>query len=81
VEVTAAKFKATSLQLLAKASRTGETITVTKRGKPFVRIRVHGDERPKRATIYGALKDDILFAAPSEELLSTNAEWDVLSRK
>jgi len=36
--ITAAKFKATVSTVLAKASRTGTTIVVTKRGKPFVKF-------------------------------------------
>ena len=43
MQVSAATFKATSLKLLERASRTGETIIVTKRGKPFVKIRVDSD--------------------------------------
>ena len=37
-EITAAKFKATCLELMDEVARTGATVVVTKRGKPVARL-------------------------------------------
>ncbi len=45
--VSAAVFKARCLALMDEVNATGETLVVTKRGRPVARI-VGGEERPQR---------------------------------
>lgn len=45
--IQASKFKAKCLALMDEVARTGETIVVTKNGKPVAELRAH---RPPRAT-------------------------------
>ena len=52
-KINAAAFKAQCLALIDEVAETGETITVTKRGKAKVQI-VAVREKPK--TLFGALK-------------------------
>lgn len=44
--IQASKFKAKCLALMDQVARTGETITITKNGKPIAELRPH---RPPRA--------------------------------
>jgi len=44
--IAAAQFKAHCLRIMAEAKRSGETIVITKRGKPFMELKpVPPDER------------------------------------
>jgi prevent-host-death family protein len=45
--IQASKFKAKCLALMDHVARTGETLTITKNGKPVAELRPH---RPPRAT-------------------------------
>jgi prevent-host-death family protein len=55
--IKAAEFKAKCLQLLDEVARTGETLVVTKRGKPVARVAPVVDERPTRES----LRKSVLF--------------------
>jgi prevent-host-death family protein len=52
--IGAAEFKAHCLRLLDEVQRTGESITVTKRGKPVAEVKAVADT-PTRLT-FGCLK-------------------------
>ena len=55
--IQASKFKAKCLALMDEVARTGETILVTKNGKPVAELRPH---RPPRAkSIIGLNKGEI----------------------
>jgi prevent-host-death family protein len=45
--IQASEFKAKCLALMDRVARTGETITITKNGKPIAELRPH---RPPRAS-------------------------------
>ena len=54
--VSATEFKATCLALLERVRKSGEPITVTKRGKPVARmVAIRADQRGKR-DILGYMK-------------------------
>lgn len=56
--VQASEFKAKCLALMDQVARTGETIVVTKNGKPVAELRPH---RPPRAkTLIGLHKGQVL---------------------
>jgi antitoxin (DNA-binding transcriptional repressor) of toxin-antitoxin stability system len=55
--IGAAKFKAHCLSIMEAASRSGETVVITKRGKPFMELkRVEPEERKP---LFGCMKGTI----------------------
>lgn len=68
--IPAARFKAQCLKLLDEVAETGETIVVTKRGKPVARI--EAVEEPR------SLVGSVTFLVSDEELIEPILEpWDV----
>jgi len=68
--IPAGRFKAQCLRLLDEVAETGETIVVTKRGKPVAKLEPV-DEPP-------SLKGSVIYLVDDEELLfSTGEVWDV----
>jgi len=68
--IPAGRFKAQCLRLLDEVAETGETIVVTKRGKPVAKLEPV-DEPP-------SLKGSVIYLVDDEELLfSTGEIWDV----
>ncbi len=68
--IPAARFKAQCLRLLDEVAETGETIVVTKRGKPVAKVEPV-DEPP-------SLKGSVVYLVDDDELLfSTGEVWDV----
>jgi prevent-host-death family protein len=54
--IGAAEFKAHCLRLMEEANRTGETIVITKRGKPFMEVKPVESAEP--TPLFGLLKTD-----------------------
>jgi prevent-host-death family protein len=68
--IPAARFKAQCLKLLDEVAETGETIVVTKRGKPVAKL--EPIEEPP------SLKGSVIYLVDDDELLfSTGETWDV----
>ena len=68
--IPAARFKAQVLKLLDEVSETGETIVVTKRGKPVAKVGPVDEPR--------SLKGSVVYLVDDEELLfSTGEVWDM----
>lgn len=68
--IPAGRFKAECLALLDEVAASGETITVTKRGRPVARL------APVEAP--PSLEGSVVFLVDDEELLfSTGEMWDV----
>lgn len=68
--IPAGRFKAQCLRLLDEVAETGETIVVTKRGKPVARI--EPVEEPR------SLVGSVTFLVSDEELMEPILEpWDV----
>jgi prevent-host-death family protein len=77
--IGAAEFKAHCLRILDEVQRTGESVTVTKRGKPVAEVKaVEAEKQPSRAKlVFGALKGSITFAPdfdPDESPL--DPDWE-----
>jgi prevent-host-death family protein len=67
--IAAARFKAQCLKLLDEVAETGETIVVTKRGRPVARV--EPVEEPP------SLKGSVIYLVDDAELLfSTGEAWD-----
>jgi prevent-host-death family protein len=68
--IAAARFKAQCLKLLDEVAETGETIVITKRGKPVARV--EPVEKPR------SLKGSVTFLVSDKELMEPILEpWDV----
>jgi prevent-host-death family protein len=68
--IPAGRFKAQCLRLLDEVAETGETIVVTKRGKPVAKL------EPAEAP--PSLKGSVVYLVDDHELLfSTGEVWDV----
>lgn len=68
--IPAGQFKARCLKLLDEVAETGETIVVTKRGKPVARV--EPIEEPP------SLKGSVIYLVENdEELFSTGEAWDM----
>lgn len=80
--VGAAEFKAHCLRIMEEASRSGETVVITKRGKPFMELKRVAPEG-KRLT-FGCLArpgswvgDAISPAVDESEVMAANPDrWD-----
>lgn len=55
--IGAAEFKAHCLRIMEEANRSGETVVITKRGKPFMELkRIKSEERKP---LFGCMKGSI----------------------
>jgi len=69
-EITATQFKARCLRLLDEVAETGETLVVTKRGRPVARV----EPLQPRQDLRGSVK----YNVSDEELVSFSmGPWDV----
>jgi prevent-host-death family protein len=69
-EITATPFKARCMRLLDEVAESGETLVVTKRGRPVVRV------EPTRAP--RDLRGSVKYNVSDEELVSFSVgPWDV----
>lgn len=85
--VSATEFKAKSLALIDEMQRSGEPLTVTRRGKPSVRLVAERPAEPRRriADIIGCMKGTVTWAPgvdPTASVLDDDweeqwlASWD-----
>lgn len=72
--MNATEFKAHCLQVMDEVARTGQAVTITKRGKPVARI-VPAREDPKEA--FGALKGSVTILGDIIE--PVDVEWEVIA--
>jgi prevent-host-death family protein len=68
-EITATQFKARCLRLLDEVAESGETLVVTKRGRPVVRVE---PSRP-RQDLRGSVR---LLVSPEEFVKPLEIAWD-----
>jgi prevent-host-death family protein len=74
--IGAAEFKAHCLRLLDEVQRTGESITVTKRGKPVAEVKAVA-QSSRAKILFGALKGSVTLAPdfdPGESPL--DPDWE-----
>ena len=79
MQITAARFKATCLELIDRVAQTGEPVLITRRGKVLARlVPDHGKPRglgKGRGSIEVLCSDEELFH------LGAGAPWDATSRR
>lgn len=69
--IKASEFKAKCLALMDEVGRTGETVVITKKGKPVAELAPHRASRPKAL---GLLKDRMFIAG--DIISPIDVEWD-----
>ena len=75
IEISATEFKAKCLQLIDTVSQTGESVQITKRGKPMVWLTpIPGD--PSKFFVRGCAKDE--FDILGDIVSPIEVEWDAL---
>ena len=71
--IGAAEFKAHCLRILDEIERTGESVTVTKRGRPFAQV--NPIAKQERRSIIGAMKGTVIkYERPFDPAIDP-AEW------
>ena len=60
--IPATEFKAKCLALIDEMERSGEPVTVTRRGKPAITLTAHRPSPPKIDTIFGCMKGTLTIA-------------------
>jgi len=58
--IGAAEFKAHCLRIMEEAKRSGETVVITKRGKPFMELKPIARDKP--APLFGFMKGSVLYS-------------------
>jgi prevent-host-death family protein len=73
--IGAAEFKAHCLRILDEVERTGEGVTVTKRGRPMVEVKPIAKKEPGRL-IFGSMKGTVLkYERPFDPAIDPG-EWE-----
>jgi len=67
----ASEFKAKCLRVMDEVAKTGESVIITKNGKPVSKL-VAAEERPK--SLFGALKDT--FEIHGDIISPIDVEWE-----
>ncbi len=76
MQVPATKFKATCLELMDRVAVTGETVVITKHGRPVAQLMAAPRAGKRARTGYGCMKGTILHSAPAKDLFSTGERWN-----
>jgi prevent-host-death family protein len=76
--VSVSEFKATCLALLERVRKSGQTITVTKRGKPVAKVVPIGGLETKKRRILGYMKGTGRIVGDIESPASDPQDWDAL---
>ena len=71
--IPAARFKAQCLKLLDDVAETGETIVVTKRGKPVAKLQPVDDPPSLKGSVVYLVSDEELIA-PIDEVWNAEVE-------
>jgi prevent-host-death family protein len=71
--IKASEFKAKCLQLMDEVAETGESLVITKNGKPISRLVPY---RQKPGTLYGALKGTITIE--SDIVAPIDVMWEAM---
>jgi prevent-host-death family protein len=71
--IKASEFKAKCLALMDEVERTGETVVITKNGKPVAELVPH---RKRKKNARGILKDSLFITG--DIISPIDVEWDAL---
>ncbi|HEX8640700.1 MAG TPA: type II toxin-antitoxin system prevent-host-death family antitoxin [Allosphingosinicella sp.] len=71
----AAEFKAHCLRILDEVQRSGESVTITKRGKPVAEVKPVAEESRSKS-LFGALKGTVTFAPDFDPGEPADPDWE-----
>ena len=72
--VGAAEFKAHCLRIMAEAERSGETVIITKRGKPMMELK---PIKPKeKKPFFGCMKGQVKWLAGDDVSSPLDHDWE-----
>ena len=72
--IGAAEFKAHCLRIMEEAKRSGETVVITKRGKPFMELKPIAPDKPK--PLIGCLKGKVTWLTDDPAASPMDPEWE-----
>ena len=73
--IGAAEFKAKCLRILDEVERTGESVTVTKRGRPFAEVKPVAKQEAGKL-LFGSMKGTVLkYERPFDPAIDPD-EWE-----
>jgi prevent-host-death family protein len=74
--IAAGEFKAKCLALMDEVQATGETVFITKRGKPVARLSPLEESKPIKNSIFGRLRHMGVITGDIVSSDFTDEEWD-----
>ena len=74
--VKASEFKAKCLALIDEVAASGETLVITKNGKPLAELVPHKSEKPEKKSLRGVWKDKVTITG--DIISPLDVEWDAL---
>ena len=74
--IPAGEFKAKCLGLMDEVQTTGQTVFITKRGKPVARLAPIADAPPMKKSIFGRLRHMGVITGDIVASEFTDEEWD-----
>ena len=77
-QVSVSEFKATCLELLRNVEETGESVLVTKHGRPIAEVRAPRLKRTRSA--FGCMKDRTRILGDVTEPAVPAEEWEALEK-
>ena len=78
-QIGAAEFKTHCLRILDEVERSGEPITITKRGRAVAEVKPVTEEPPtgdKPPLKFGFLKGSITFLTESDDFSPLDSDWE-----
>ena len=72
--IAAAQFKTHCLRIMAEAERSGETVVITKRGKPFMEMKAVAPDKP--TPLFGCLKGSVTWLTDDPIASALDPDWE-----
>ena len=72
--IGAAEFKAHCLRILDEVQRTGEPVTITKRGRPIAEVQPVAKE--ERKLVFGSMKGTVTWLTDDPEASPFDPDWE-----
>ena len=72
--IGAAEFKAHCLRILDEIERSGEPVTITKRGRPVVEVKPISPDKP--APLFGCMKGSVTWLTDDPTAPTSGPEWE-----
>ena len=72
--IGAAEFKAHCLRIMEEAKRSGESVVITKRGKPFMELKPIAPD--KQTSLIGCMKGSVTWLANDPAASASDPDWE-----